>query len=127
MNPYATAAVRTGLAFAAAVVAARTGVAVALILIGVVVGKVFELHSTAWLEFLAGFSSGLLTFLAGAEIDPRTIAKHWQETISIGLISFLFPFLGAMASLTGPRAGTGRARRSPAFRSRRRRSRWSTP
>jgi Kef-type K+ transport system membrane component KefB len=87
-----------GLAFVAAVIAARTGVAVALIeiLIGVVVGNAFELHSTAWVDFLAGFGSGLLTFLAGAEIEPRTIARHWRETISIGFISFLFPFVGAM-------------------------------
>lgn len=100
MNPYATAAVWMGLAFVAAVIAARTGVAVALIeiLIGIVVGNAFQLHSTAWVDFLAGFGSGLLTFLAGAEIEPRTIAKHWRETISIGVISFLFPFLGAMFS-----------------------------
>ncbi len=98
MNPYATAAVWMGLAFIAAVIAARTGVAVALIeiLVGIVVGNAFQLHSTAWVDFLAGFGSGLLTFLAGAEIEPRTIAKHWRETISIGFISFLFPFLGAI-------------------------------
>jgi len=31
----------------------------------------------------------LLTFLAGAEIEPQVIAKRWKETLSIGFVSFL--------------------------------------
>lgn len=98
-NPYTVAAIWLGLAFVAAVVAGRTGLAVALveIVIGIVAGNVFELHSTAWIDFLAGFGSGLLTFLAGAEIEPSVIKNHWKQTLSIGFVSFLFPFLLAMA------------------------------
>jgi Kef-type K+ transport system membrane component KefB len=96
-NPYSVAAVWLALAFAAAVIAARTGLAVALVemLMGVFVGNVFHLHSTGWIDFLAGFGSGLLTFLAGAELEPRVLRKHWRATVSIGFVSFLLPFLGA--------------------------------
>jgi len=98
-NPYTVAAIWIGFAFLAAVIAGRTGLAVALveIVIGIVAGNVFDLHSTAWIDFLAGFGSGLLTFLAGAEIEPSVIKKHWKQTLSIGFVSFLLPFLLAMA------------------------------
>jgi Kef-type K+ transport system membrane component KefB len=97
-NPYSAAAIWLALAFAAAVIAARTGLAVSLveILMGVFVGNVFHLHSTGWIDFLAGFGSGLLTFLAGAELEPRVLRKHWRATLSIGFVSFLIPFLGAL-------------------------------
>src|ERR1017187_8810537 len=98
-NPYAIAAVWMGLAFIAAVIAGRTGLAVALveIVIGIFAGNLFDVKTTVWIDFLAGFGSGLLTFLAGAEIEPSVIRNHWKQTLSIGLISFLLPFLGAMA------------------------------
>lgn len=98
-NPYTVAAIWIGLAFLAAVIAGRTGLAVALveIVIGIVAGNAFDLRSTAWIDFLAGFGSGLLTFLAGAEIEPSIIKKHWKQTLSIGFVSFLLPFLLAMA------------------------------
>ncbi|MBN2405163.1 MAG: cation:proton antiporter [Coriobacteriia bacterium] len=98
-NPYTVAAIWIGFAFLAAVIAGRTGLAVALveIVIGIVAGNVFDLHSTAWIDFLAGFGSGLLTFLAGTEIEPSVIRKHWKQTLSIGFISFLLPFFLAMA------------------------------
>jgi Kef-type K+ transport system membrane component KefB len=98
-NPYAIAAVWMGLAFVAAVIAGRTGLAVALveIVIGIFAGNLFDVKTTVWIDFLAGFGSGLLTFLAGAEIDPSVIRNHWKQTLSIGFISFLLPFLGAVA------------------------------
>lgn len=93
-NLYLDAATWLCLAFLAAVIAGRTGLAVALveILVGVVAGNVLGLKSTAWVDFLAGFGSGLLTFLAGAEIDPSVIRNHLKPTLSIGIISFLLPF-----------------------------------
>jgi Kef-type K+ transport system membrane component KefB len=97
-SPYAVAAIWIGLAFMAAIVSARSGIAVSLveILIGVLVGNLFHLGTTGWIDFLAGFGSGLLTFLAGAEIEPQVIAKHWKQTLSIGFVSFLFPFCLAL-------------------------------
>ncbi len=95
---YAIAAVWIGLAFASALISIRTGIAVALIeiLVGALVGNLFHVQTTSWIDFLAGFGSGLLTFLAGAEIEPKVIAKHWKETLSIGFVSFLFPFVLAL-------------------------------
>src|SRR5205823_9723541 len=55
------------------------------------------LHTTPWIDFLATFCSSDLTFLAGAEIDPQSLRKHLKPSLVIGSVSFLFPFLGAMA------------------------------
>jgi Kef-type K+ transport system membrane component KefB len=98
-NPYTVAAIWMGLAFLAAVIAGRIGLAVALveIVVGIVAGNLLHLQTTVWIDFLAGFGSGLLTFLAGAEIEPSVVRKHWKVTLSIGFVSFLLPFLGAMA------------------------------
>jgi len=39
----------------------------------------------------------VLTFLAGAEIDPVAMRRTWRASTSIGLLSFLAPFLAAWA------------------------------
>ena len=98
-NPYAIAAVWMGLAFLAAMIAGWTGLSVSLveILVGVAVGNLFHVTSTEWIIFLAGFGSALLTFLAGAEIEPSVIRRRWHETFSIGLVAFFLPFFGVMA------------------------------
>jgi Kef-type K+ transport system membrane component KefB len=45
---------------------------------------------------LAGFGAILLTFLAGAEIDPRIVKKHFWSSMSIGLVGFIAPYLGVL-------------------------------
>jgi len=50
-----------------------------------------------WLVFLAGAGSILLTFLAGAELDPAVFRRKWKEATAVGLVGFLAPFLGAAA------------------------------
>ena len=69
-NLWAFAAVWLALATAAAFIARRVGLAAALveILLGVLAGNLIGLRSTAWVDFIAGFGSIMLTFLAGAEI-----------------------------------------------------------
>jgi Kef-type K+ transport system membrane component KefB len=52
---------------------------------------------TPWINFLAGFASVVLTFLAGAEIEPEAFRRLWKPSLAIGAVSFLFPFLGCMA------------------------------
>jgi Kef-type K+ transport system membrane component KefB len=42
--------------------------------------------------FLASAGSLVLTFLAGAEIDPVSLRGHWKASLSIGVVSFLLPF-----------------------------------
>jgi Kef-type K+ transport system membrane component KefB len=93
------AAIWIGMALVATLVSVRLGMSVALaeICVGVAGGNLLGLHSTAWIDFLAGVGSVLLTFLAGAEIDLDVLRSRWKETVSIGVASFLAPFLGAMA------------------------------
>ncbi|TSA45385.1 MAG: hypothetical protein D4R56_05565 [Deltaproteobacteria bacterium] len=50
-----------------------------------------------WLRFLASSGAVLLTFLAGAELDPTVLRTKIKEVTVVGLISFLAPFLGCTA------------------------------
>jgi Kef-type K+ transport system membrane component KefB len=50
-----------------------------------------------WVSFLAGIGAILLTFLAGAELDPQFFRRKWREASVIGLAGFAAPFLGATA------------------------------
>ena len=93
------AAIWITLALAASLISLRIGVSVALveIVVGSLGGNLLGLHPTDWITVLAGFGSVVLTFLAGAEIDPVALRKQWKASLSIGFVSFLAPFLGAMA------------------------------
>src|SRR3970040_2509305 len=51
-----------------------------------------------WIKFLAGAAAIVLTFLAGAEIDPEVFRRKWKEATSVGLISFFAPFLACAAA-----------------------------
>jgi Kef-type K+ transport system membrane component KefB len=85
------------LVFAASVTSIEIGVSVALveITLGVIAGNALGLHSPPWMDFLASFGSILLTFLAGAEVDPRIMREKLTESLAIGGISFVAPFVGA--------------------------------
>ncbi|HEY7029186.1 MAG TPA: cation:proton antiporter [Gemmatimonadales bacterium] len=98
-NVWLIAAAWMALALLASLISIRVGISVALIeiLIGVVAGNFLGVHSTPWIDFLATFGSGLLTFLAGAEIDPESLRRHLKPAAAIGTVSFLGPFLGAAA------------------------------
>ena len=37
------------------------------------------------------------TFLAGTEIDPRVVRKHFRSSMSIGVVGFFAPYLGVLA------------------------------
>jgi Kef-type K+ transport system membrane component KefB len=50
-----------------------------------------------WITFLAGTGAIVLTFLAGAELDPAVFREKWKESSAVGLIGFTAPFLGATA------------------------------
>jgi glutathione-regulated potassium-efflux system ancillary protein KefC len=53
--------------------------------------------STAWISFLAGTGAIVLTFLAGAELDPAIFRAKWKEALAVGLVGFFGPFLGCTA------------------------------
>jgi len=98
-NVWFMAAAWMGLAFVASVISIRIGVSVALLEIGagIIAGNFFGFHPNDWINFLATFGAGLLTFLAGAEIDPKSLRAHLGASLTIGIVSFLVPFLGAWA------------------------------
>jgi glutathione-regulated potassium-efflux system ancillary protein KefC len=53
--------------------------------------------STQWIAFLAGAGAIVLTFLAGAELDPHVFRAKWKEATLVGLVGFCGPFLGCTA------------------------------
>ena len=100
-----TAAAWIGVALLSSLISIRIGISVALveIFLGFVVGNLGAhlgsaiFQPNAWINFLAGFASVVLTFLAGAEIEPESFRRQLVPTLAIGFVSFLLPFLGAMA------------------------------
>lgn len=96
-NDWFVASVWMALALGASLISIRIGLSVALaeILVGIIGGNFLSLHTTTWIDFLAGFGSVLLTFLAGAEIDPASFRRHFKASMAIGAVSFLLPFVGA--------------------------------
>ena len=69
-------------------------------MIGALAGNIPGIESTSstdLITFLASVGSLILTFLAGAEIDPVSLRGHWKASLSIGFVSFALPFLAAFA------------------------------
>jgi len=98
-NVWLIASAWMALALLASLLSIRLGISVALveIVIGVFAGNVFGIESAPWIDFLATFGAGLLTFLAGAEIEPTALRRHLKPALAIGFASFLAPFLLALA------------------------------
>jgi Kef-type K+ transport system membrane component KefB len=98
-NVWLDSALWLGLALAASLISVRVAISVALIeiVVGAIAGNIVGLHITEWVNFLAGFGAILLTFLAGTEIDPRIVKKHFWASTSIGVVGFLAPYLGVLA------------------------------
>ena len=71
---------------------------IAQLLIGAVVGAAVLGTDESWVKFLSGIGAIVLTFLAGAELDPVVFRAKWKEAAAVGLASFFFPFLGCAAA-----------------------------
>ena len=104
---WAQAALWLGLALVATLLSIWLRVATALsemvvgtiaqLIIGAVLGSALLAGDATWLKFLSGAGAILLTFLAGAELDPVVFRKQWKQATAIGLVSFITPFLGCAA------------------------------
>jgi Kef-type K+ transport system membrane component KefB len=70
---------------------------VAQLIIGVFMGSHALGSGSEWVTFLAGTGAIVLTFLAGAELDPSVFKVKWKEALAVGLAGFVAPFLGAAA------------------------------
>jgi len=68
---------------------------VAQLAIGAFVGGEALGAKAPWITFLAGTGAIVLTFLAGAELDPDVFRAKWKESTAVGLVGFFCPFLGA--------------------------------
>ena len=56
--------------------------------VGVTLGASLLPADTPWITFLAGTGAIMLTFLAGAELDPAVLIVKWKEATAVGLMSF---------------------------------------
>jgi Kef-type K+ transport system membrane component KefB len=86
-------------------VSVEFGISVALIelALGIALGNIFSLNpDQSWLVFIASFASVVLTFLAGAEVDPDYFREKLGASIAIGVASFAGPFVVATLIATGP-------------------------
>src|SRR6476619_4601531 len=101
---WALAAVWLGLALLATLLSIWLRIATALseivvgtiaqLVIGAIIGAAVLGTDQTWVKFLSGTGAILLTFLAGAELDPIVFRERWKEAGAVGVISFLAPFLG---------------------------------
>jgi Kef-type K+ transport system membrane component KefB len=98
-NSWLIAAVWMVLATAGAVIAIRISLAAALveIVLGILAGNFLGLHANQWIDFIAGFGSIMLTFLAGGEIDPVVLRSQLRASAALGCVSFAAPALAAFA------------------------------
>jgi len=104
---YTVAAVWLALAVFSTMLASHLRMSVALveICVGMVAAVVADqfYHSNAlganldWLRFVASIGAVLLTFLAGAELDPAAMKTKIREVMVVGLFGFIAPFLGCAA------------------------------
>ena len=84
------------LALISSFISFRLAISAALIelIVGIVAGNTIHPKVTPWVNFLASFGAVILTFLAGAELEPEVIKAYWKESLVLGFISFFAPFLG---------------------------------
>jgi Kef-type K+ transport system membrane component KefB len=103
-NAWTLSALWVGLALIATLLAIWFRVATALseiivgtvaqLIIGATFGSGGLLGSTQWITYLAGAGAIVLTFLAGAELEPAILQTKWREALLVGLSGFIGPFLG---------------------------------
>src|SRR6266852_7123021 len=93
-NVWFLAAVWVGLALIATLLAIWFRVSTALseivvgtvaqLIIGAALGGAGLAAQTPWVGFLAGTGAIVLTFLAGAELDPMVFRVKWKEATVVG-------------------------------------------
>jgi Kef-type K+ transport system membrane component KefB len=106
-HPFAIAACWLFLAVLSALLASALRLSIALveICVGIVAASLLAAFggthllaaNSEWLRFLAAVGAVLLTFLAGAELDPQVMRRKLGEVNVIGLVGFFAPFLGCAA------------------------------
>ena len=97
MDPLLVAVLLALLVLVASIASVELGLSVAIIEIaaGVIAGNALGLAVPSWMDFIASFAGIVLTFLAGAEVDPGLMREKLRESVLVGGLSFLLPFIGA--------------------------------
>src|SRR5665213_2890923 len=96
---WALAALWLGLALVATLISIWLRVATALseivvgtiaqVIIGAVIGAAVLGTGESWITFLSGAGAIVLTFLAGAELDPAVFKAKWKEASAVGVVGFI--------------------------------------
>lgn len=104
---FSHAALWLGLAILATIISYHLRISMALveILVGMIAGALVEHYvgpevfgaDLPWLRFLAATGAVVLTFLAGAELEPKVLRAKWKEVSLVGVVGFLAPFVGCAA------------------------------
>jgi len=71
---------------------------IAQLVIGAALGSVVLGTEETWIKVLSGTGAIVLTFLAGAELDPQVFKRKWKEATAVGFVGFFFPFFGCAAA-----------------------------
>jgi glutathione-regulated potassium-efflux system ancillary protein KefC len=71
---------------------------VAQLILGAAIGSAVLGTNESWIKFLSGIGAIVLTFLAGAELDPQIFKLKWREATAVGLASFFLPFVCCAAA-----------------------------
>src|SRR5438552_18755061 len=88
-NVWFIAAIWMALALSASLISLWAGISVVLveILVGVIAGNFLGIDaSTDWINFLALLGSGVLTFLALSEFDPRSLTANLRALRVFGVL-----------------------------------------
>lgn len=104
---FAVAAVWLSLAVLSSILAYHLRISIALveICVGVVTAAIASSlgmldalgNNEEWIRFVASSGAILLTFLAGAELEPSVMRKKLKEVTVVGIVGFFAPFLGCSA------------------------------
>jgi Kef-type K+ transport system membrane component KefB len=97
-NIWFASALWMALAFVAAIGSLFVTISAALfeIVIGAIAGNTVGLPLTPWINYIAAFGAVVLTFLAGTDIDPHVVRRHFGASVTIGLMGFVAPYLGCL-------------------------------
>ncbi len=106
-STFLTATLWLALAVVSALIASSLRLSIALveICVGVIAAVAADILNlgdvlaadSEWVKFLAASGAVVLTFLAGAELDPAIVRMKLTEVSVVGLVGFMAPFLGCPA------------------------------
>ncbi|MEO0144198.1 MAG: cation:proton antiporter [candidate division WOR-3 bacterium] len=84
------------LALLSSLISLRLGISAVLaeLIVGIIVGNLFYIPLTEWINLLANFGAVVIAFLAGAELESNAIRNYWKSSLIIGIVAFLPALIG---------------------------------